>query len=97
MNGLLSKASTDPGAVRSMVMSGRPSTSRARDSITQRRVSPGATGRAAPVARPREAFQRLRASSSWSGGEVSGQEHLKENRTGAIECSKKDFDNGNIG
>ena len=57
--------------VRSMVMSGRPSTSRARASMTQRRVSPGAMGRAAPVAMPREAFQRLRAGSSWSEEGVS--------------------------
>lgn len=91
MNGLLFNASTDPGAVRSMVMSGRPSTSSARDSITQRRVSPGATGRAAPVARPREAFQRLRASSSWSVGRSVVGDAFEEHRPlkkDATECSR---------
>lgn len=62
--------STEPGAVRSMVMSGRPSTSRASDLITQRRVSSAATGRAGEEEMPRLAFQRLRDSSFSSGAEV---------------------------
>lgn len=48
-------------------MSGRPSTSRARDSMMQVRGSEGSRARGpALAAMPREAFQRLRDSSSWS-------------------------------
>ena len=63
-------ASTEPGAVRSMVMSGRPSTSRARDLMTQRRLSLGSTGMGGEEEMPSEAFQRLRDSSFWSGREL---------------------------
>ena len=61
-------ASTEPGAVRSMVMSGRPSTSRASALMTQRRSSLGSTKMGGDEEMPREAFQRLRDSSFWSGG-----------------------------
>lgn len=53
--------------VRSIVMSGRPSTSRAKERIMQRRWSEGSTGRAGELEMPREAFQRFRDSSFWSG------------------------------
>ncbi len=66
MNGFDFRASTEPGAVRSMVMSGRPSTSRASDLITQRRWSLGSTAIGGEEEMPREAFQRLRDSSFWS-------------------------------
>ena len=60
-------ASTEPGAVKSMVMSGRPSTSRASALMTQRRSSLGSTKMGGDDEMPREAFQRLRDSSFWSG------------------------------
>lgn len=67
VKGFVLRASTEPGAVRSMVMSGRPSTSRASDLMTQRRWSLGSTWMAGDEEIPREAFQRLRDSSFWSG------------------------------
>ncbi len=66
VNGFDLRASTEPEAVRSMVISGRPSTSRARDLITQRRWSLGSTAIGGEEEMPREAFQRLRDSSFWS-------------------------------
>lgn len=60
-------ASTEPGAARSMVISGRPWTSRASDLMTQRRLSLGSTWMAGDEEMPSEAFQRLRDSSFWSG------------------------------
>ena len=66
LNGLDLRDSTLPGAVKSMTMSGRPSTSKAREVITQRRLSEGSTARGLPVESPREAFQRFRDSSFWS-------------------------------
>ena len=63
LNGLDLSDSTLPGAVRSMTKSGRPSTSKAREVMAQRRLSEGSTGRGVPVERPREAFQRLSDSS----------------------------------
>lgn len=58
--------STAPGALRSIVMSERPSTSRARERMMQRRVSDGSTGRGGELLIPREAFHRFRDSSFWS-------------------------------
>ena len=66
VKGLDLKDSRVPGAVRSTVKSGRPWTSRASDRMIQRRLSEGSTARGAEAEIPREAFQRLRDSSSWS-------------------------------
>ena len=66
VKGFVFRASREPGAVRSMVISGRPSTPRARERMMQRRLSEGSTGRAGELEMPREAFQRLRDSSFWS-------------------------------
>ncbi len=63
VNGFFLRSSRAPGAVKSMVKSGRPSTSRAKDLMTQRRVSLGSTLMAGDEESPREAFQRLRDSS----------------------------------
>lgn len=67
VNGFDLRDSTAPGALRSIVISGRPSTSSAREEMTQRRVSDGSTGRAGELLMPREAFHRLRDSSFSSG------------------------------
>lgn len=67
VNGFDLRDSTAPGALRSIVISERPSTSSARERITHRRVSDGSTGRAGELLMPREAFHRLRDSSFWSG------------------------------
>ena len=67
VKGVFLRSSRARGPVRSMVMSGRPSTSRASDLMTQRRWSLGSTGMGGEEEMPREAFQRLRDSSFWSG------------------------------
>ena len=69
VNGFDLRASTEPGAVRSIVISGRPSTSRARDFMTQRRWSLGSTWISGELEMPSEAFHRLSDSSFWSKGE----------------------------
>ena len=66
VNGFSFNLSTAPGALRSIVISARPSTSRARDLMMQRRVSPAGTASAGDDEMPSEAFHRLRDSSFWS-------------------------------
>ena len=63
--GFFSRASTAPGARRSMTISSRPSTSRARERIMHRRGSLGSE-MSLPCPRPRDAFHFWSDSSFWS-------------------------------
>lgn len=65
-NGFDLSFSSSPGAVKSIMKSGRPSTSRPREHMMQRRVSDGSTGRGGELLIPSDAFHRLRDSSPWS-------------------------------
>lgn len=65
-NGFDFSFSSSPGAAKSMMKSWRPSTSRPREQMIQRRVSEGSTGRRGELLIPSDAFHRLRDSSSWS-------------------------------
>lgn len=63
VKGFVFRDSSAPSALRSIVMSDRPSTSRVSDRIMQRRVSAGSTGRAGELLMPSEAFHRFKDSS----------------------------------
>lgn len=66
VKGFVRKDSSEPGDVRSMVKSWRPSTSKASERMIQRRVSDGSTGKAGELLMPSEAFHLLSDSSFWS-------------------------------
>lgn len=65
VNGLVRRVSSEPGALRSMTMSGRPRTSSVSDLMMHRRGSEGSEAEG-PLDRPREAFHLARDSSSAS-------------------------------
>lgn len=70
-NGFSLRASTAPGARRSITISSRPSTSRARERMIHRRGSLGSE-MSLPCPRPRDFFHFWRDSSFWSvAGRVS--------------------------
>jgi hypothetical protein len=71
VNGVFARASTAAWSFRSMMISGRPSTSRPSDRMMHLRGSFG-SDRSLPVPRPRDSFHLRRDSSFWSASAVSG-------------------------